>query len=71
MFYEVRRFVIDPAAAGAEPAEEDTEGRFHVLNVSSGDGVVIETPGGRSHELVFAETLSAGSGWRLPAAAVG
>ncbi|MFB9579085.1 class I mannose-6-phosphate isomerase [Streptomyces yanii] len=58
MFYEVRRLVIDPAAADAEPAEDDTEGRFHVLNVSSGDGVVIEASDGRSHELVFAETLT-------------
>ncbi|MFD4603253.1 class I mannose-6-phosphate isomerase [Streptomyces sp. NPDC058464] len=58
MFYEVRRLVIDPAADGARPAEDDTEGRFHILNVSSGEGVVVETADGRSHELVFAETLT-------------
>ncbi|MGW7545282.1 class I mannose-6-phosphate isomerase [Streptomyces sp. NPDC054770] len=58
MFYEVRRLVIDPAADGARPAEDDTEGRFHILNVSSGDGVLIETADGRNHELVFAETLT-------------
>jgi mannose-6-phosphate isomerase class I len=58
MFYEVRRLVIDPAADGARPAEDDTEGTFHILNISSGDGVVIETADGRTHELVFAETLT-------------
>ncbi|PJN36295.1 hypothetical protein CG747_34285 [Streptomyces sp. CB02959] len=58
MFYEVRRFVIDPEADGAQPAEDDTEGTFHILNISAGDGVVIETADGRTHELVFAETLT-------------
>ncbi|MFF2809086.1 class I mannose-6-phosphate isomerase [Streptomyces sp. NPDC058000] len=58
MFYEVRRYVIDPEAGGAQPAEDDTEGTFHLLNVSAGDGVVIETADGRTHELVFGETLT-------------
>ncbi|MBB4688758.1 class I mannose-6-phosphate isomerase [Amycolatopsis jiangsuensis] len=56
MFYEVRRFVLD--ADAEESAEDDTAGRFHVLNVSAGDGVLLETAGGARHDLVFAETLT-------------
>jgi mannose-6-phosphate isomerase class I len=52
LFYEVRRFVLDAQA------EDNTDGRFHVLNVSAGDGVVIETVDGRHHDLAFAETLT-------------
>ncbi|WP_405783408.1 class I mannose-6-phosphate isomerase [Streptomyces sp. NBC_00859] len=54
MFYAVHRFVIE----GPEAAADDTAGRFHILNVSSGDGVVVETPGGLRHDLAFAETLT-------------
>ncbi|MFD8685857.1 class I mannose-6-phosphate isomerase [Streptomyces sp. NPDC059651] len=54
MFYAVHRFVIE----GPEAAEDDTEGRFHILNVSAGDGVVVETSGGLRHDLAFAETLT-------------
>lgn len=52
LFFEVRRVVIEPSgSAGA-----DTAGRFHVLNVVAGDGIVIETGAGQ-HSLVYAETL--------------
>jgi mannose-6-phosphate isomerase class I len=54
MFYAVHRFVIDADT----PAEDDTDGRFHILNVSSGDGVVVETADGHRHDLAFAETLT-------------
>ncbi|MEU9362607.1 class I mannose-6-phosphate isomerase [Streptomyces sp. NPDC048301] len=58
MFYAVHRFVLD----GTAPAEDDTEGRFHILNVAAGDGVVVETADGRSHDLAFAETLTVPAG---------
>ncbi|MGH8776571.1 MAG: hypothetical protein ACRDWI_15895 [Jiangellaceae bacterium] len=38
-------------------AEDDTAGRFHVLNLVEGDEVVVETEAGRVHELAYAETL--------------
>jgi mannose-6-phosphate isomerase class I len=52
LFFEVRRVVIEPSGR----ARADTAGRFNVLNVVSGDGVVVETRAGR-HSLVYAETL--------------
>lgn len=55
MFYEVRRVVLEPSCRSAAM---DTAGRFHILNVSSGDGIVIEWGDGRSHDLAFAETLT-------------
>nr|PPQ55713.1 hypothetical protein C5F59_02660 [Streptomyces sp. QL37] len=64
MFYAVHRFVLD----GTGPADDDTEGRFHILNVAAGDGVVVETADGRLHDLAFAETLTvpaAVGGYRL------
>ncbi|QPP10212.1 hypothetical protein G4Z16_31550 [Streptomyces bathyalis] len=54
MFYEVRRLVLD----GSTAAEDDTEGRFHVLNVVEGEGVTVETASGHRHELAHAETLT-------------
>lgn len=54
MFYAVHRLVLD----GTGPADDDTEGRFHILNVVAGDGVVVESADGRSHDLAFAETLT-------------
>ncbi|MFJ1709148.1 hypothetical protein [Kitasatospora sp. NPDC088346] len=54
MFYEVRRFVLDSDRA----ATDDTAGRFHMLNVVDGDGVVLETSGGHRCTLAFAETLT-------------
>ncbi len=53
MFFEVRRVVCEPAAV----IRDDTAGRFHILNVVEGEGAVIETAGGRSHPLAYAETL--------------
>ncbi|MFE5027735.1 class I mannose-6-phosphate isomerase [Streptomyces sp. NPDC056656] len=54
MFYEVRRYALD---SGAE-ADDDTAGRFHVLNVVEGDGVGVLTEAGDRHDLAFAETLT-------------
>lgn len=53
MFYEVRRLRIAPDAT----AKQDTAGHFHVLNVTSGAGVVVETAT-RTHRLARAETLT-------------
>lgn len=53
MFFEVRRVVLDTAAQ----APDDTAGRFHVLNVVEGAGVLIETTAGHRHTLTYAETL--------------
>lgn len=53
MFFEVRRVVLEPGAAAAD----DTAGRFHVLNVVEGDGVLVETEGAPPHPLSYAETL--------------
>ncbi|RPK36118.1 class I mannose-6-phosphate isomerase [Streptomyces sp. ADI93-02] len=64
MFYVVHRFVLD----GTGPADDDTEDRFHILNVAAGDGVVVETADGHRHDLAFAETLTvpaAVGGYRL------
>lgn len=52
LFFEVRRVVIE----GSARARAHTAGRFHVLNVVSGDGVVVETRTGE-HILGYAETL--------------
>ncbi|MFE0106665.1 class I mannose-6-phosphate isomerase [Streptomyces sp. NPDC059009] len=54
MFYEVRRYALDAGAV----AEDDTAGRFHVLNVVEGDGVTVETAAGDRHPLAYAETLT-------------
>lgn len=59
MFYEVRRVVLEPSCRSVAM---DTAGRFHILNVSSGDGIVIEWGDGRSHDLAFAETLTVPAG---------
>jgi mannose-6-phosphate isomerase class I len=37
--------------------EEDTAGRFHVLNLVDGDNVLVETDAGRVHRLGYAETI--------------
>lgn len=52
MFYEVRRLDI----VGDDPAQDDTAGRFHVLNVVEGEGIEIESASG-VHPLAYAETL--------------
>lgn len=54
MFYEVRRYALDPGAV----ADDDTAGRFHVLNVVEGEGVEIRTAAGDRHALAYAETLT-------------
>jgi mannose-6-phosphate isomerase class I len=53
MFFDVRRVAL---GAGAS-ADDDTAGRFHVLNVVEGDGVAVETVGGHGHNLAYAETM--------------
>jgi mannose-6-phosphate isomerase class I len=51
LFFVVRRLDFH------DRAEDDTAGRFHVLNLVEGDEVVVETESGRIHELAYAETL--------------
>jgi hypothetical protein len=53
VFYEVRRLVLEDDA----PADDDTDGRFHVLNVVEGDGIVIEGGDTRPQSLNYAETI--------------
>jgi hypothetical protein len=53
MFFEVRRLVSGLGRA----IEDDTAGRFHVINVVDGEGVEIEPIGGVPHVLAYAETL--------------
>ena len=53
MFFEVRRLVLSPGRA----IDDDTGGRFHVLNVVEGEGVEIEPISGNRHVLAYAETL--------------
>ncbi|GAA3370977.1 class I mannose-6-phosphate isomerase [Streptomyces antimycoticus] len=53
MFFEVRRICMD----GDRPAHDDTEGRFHILNVVEGTGVHLTTALGHEHTLAYAETL--------------
>ncbi|MFD4633525.1 class I mannose-6-phosphate isomerase [Streptomyces sp. NPDC058284] len=54
MFYEVRRHALDEGAV----ADDDTAGRFHVLNVVEGEGVMVRTAAGERHTLYRAETLT-------------
>ncbi|MET9671207.1 hypothetical protein ABZY19_38830 [Streptomyces sp. NPDC006475] len=53
MFFEVRRVALE----GDCPATDDTNGRFHILNVVEGEGVDITTENGHRHTLAYAETL--------------
>jgi hypothetical protein len=53
VFFEVRRLELEPDAT----LPDDTGGRFHVLNVVDGAGVVLETELGVRHDLAYAETL--------------
>ena len=53
MFFEVRRLALSADHAVAD----DTAGRFHVLNVVEGEGVVVEPVDGPAHDLRYAETL--------------
>ena len=40
-----------------EAVEDDTDGRFHVLNLVEGEEVEIETEAGDVHALAYAETI--------------
>jgi mannose-6-phosphate isomerase class I len=51
LFFAVHRLDFE------EEAEDDTEGRFHVLNLVAGDEVEIETAAGAVHPLSYAETI--------------
>jgi mannose-6-phosphate isomerase class I len=53
MFFEVRRIVLETGGS----ADDDTAGRFHVLNVVEGGGLILTTESGMSHSLAYAETL--------------
>ena len=53
MFFEVRRVAL---AANAV-AEQDTDGRFHILNVVEGDRALLRTATGHEHPLNYAETI--------------
>jgi hypothetical protein len=53
VFFEVRRLVL----SSDRVVDDDTAGRFHVLNVVEGDGVVIEPVDGTTLVLAYAETL--------------
>jgi len=53
MFFEVRRIVLSDDVA----VEDDTLGRFHVLNVVEGAGVEVAPVDAPHHVLAFAETL--------------
>ena len=41
----------------ADVAEDDTQGRFHVLNLVAGDELELETADGDLHPLSYAETI--------------
>jgi hypothetical protein len=51
LFFEVRRLSFE------EQATDDTAGRFHVLNLVAGQEAVVETAGGYTHRLAYAETM--------------
>ena len=53
MFFEVRRTALRSGAV----ADDATDGRFHVLNVVEGEGVLVEPADAPAHFLVYAETL--------------
>ncbi|MGQ4432615.1 class I mannose-6-phosphate isomerase [Streptomyces sp. SAS_260] len=54
MFYAVHRLVMEPEA----DMDDDTAGRFHILNVAAGQGAVLETHDAGEHFLAFAETIT-------------
>lgn len=51
LFYAVHRLDFE------EAVEEDTAGRFHVLNLVAGEEIEIETAAGVVHGLAYAETI--------------
>ncbi|MFL4910392.1 class I mannose-6-phosphate isomerase [Streptomyces sp. MMS24-I2-30] len=54
MFFEVRRLELAPDSV----VDDDTDHRFHVINVVEGDGIRLETSGGHCQVLAYAETLT-------------
>ncbi|MFK0019073.1 class I mannose-6-phosphate isomerase [Streptomyces sp. NPDC090798] len=54
MFFEVRRLELAPDVV----VDDDTDHRFHIINVVEGDGILLETSGGHRCELAYAETLT-------------
>jgi mannose-6-phosphate isomerase class I len=62
LFFAVHRLDFD------EGVEEDTAGRFHVLNLVEGEEIEIESETGAVHRLAYAETIvvpAAVGGYRL------
>jgi mannose-6-phosphate isomerase class I len=53
MFFVVHRLSVQ----GGVTAPDATDGRFHVINVVEGDGVLVRTGSGAEHRLGYAETL--------------
>ena len=51
LFFAVHRVHVD------DVADDDTRGRFHVLNLVDGDEILIRTTSGREHRLAYAETI--------------
>jgi mannose-6-phosphate isomerase class I len=51
VFYAVHRLDFE------ETVEDDTTGRFHVLNLVAGEEIEIETAAGAVHGLAYAETI--------------
>jgi len=51
LFFAVHRLDFE------EAVEEDTEGRFHVLNLVAGEKIEIESGAGAVHGLAYAETI--------------
>jgi len=51
LFFAVHRLEID------DVADDDTHGRFHVLNLVEGDEILLRTASGREHRLSYAETI--------------
>jgi len=53
MFFDVRRVTIESDT----PVDNDTGGRFQVINLVQGDGAELRTRSGYRHALAYAETL--------------
>ena len=53
VFFDVRRLEVDAGMT----LPDDTDGRFHVLNLVDGAGAVVQSRAGDRHELAYAETL--------------
>ncbi len=51
LFYAVHRLDFDDAV------EDDTGGRFHVLNLVEGEEIAVEPSSGDLHSLAYAETI--------------